>query len=82
MDENNNAPMDLAATYVYFINYSRYFRGTLSCGFIVFECFGEKKWTREKIRKNGTPGRIRTCDLQLRRLTPYPLGYGRKFCVW
>ncbi len=25
----------------------------------------------------GTPGRIRTCDLQLRRLTPYPLGYGR-----
>ncbi len=26
----------------------------------------------------GTPGRIRTCDLQLRRLTPYPLGYGRK----
>ena len=25
----------------------------------------------------GTPGRIRTYDLQLRRLTPYPLGYGR-----
>ena len=31
----------------------------------------------------GTPGRIRTCDLQLRRLTPYPLGYGRVGCdVW
>ena len=28
---------------------------------------------------SGTPGRIRTCDLQLRRLTPYPLGYGRKW---
>lgn len=25
----------------------------------------------------GTPGWIRTSDLQLRRLTPYPLGYGR-----
>ena len=25
----------------------------------------------------GTPGRIRTCDLQLRRLTSYPLDYGR-----
>jgi hypothetical protein len=29
----------------------------------------------------GTPGRIRTCDLQLRRLTPYPLGYGRMVSV-
>ena len=27
----------------------------------------------------GTPGRIRTCGLQLRRLTPYPLGYGRTY---
>ena len=27
----------------------------------------------------GTPGWIRTSDLQLRRLTPYPLGYGRTF---
>ena len=27
---------------------------------------------------NGAPGRIRTCDFQLRRLTLYPLSYGRK----
>ncbi len=25
----------------------------------------------------GAPGRIRTCDFQLRRLTLYPLSYGR-----
>ena len=25
---------------------------------------------------NGDPGRIRTCDLQLRRLLLYPLSYG------
>ena len=27
--------------------------------------------------KYGAPGWNRTSDLQLRRLTPYPLGYGR-----
>lgn len=27
---------------------------------------------------NGAPGRDRTCDLRLRRPTPYPLGHGRK----
>ena len=26
--------------------------------------------------KDGDPGRIRTCDLQLRRLLLYPLSYG------
>ena len=26
----------------------------------------------------GAPGKIRTCDFQLRRLTLYPLSYGRK----
>jgi hypothetical protein len=26
---------------------------------------------------DGAPGRIRTCDFQLRRLTLYPLSYGR-----
>jgi hypothetical protein len=26
--------------------------------------------------KGGDPGRIRTCDLQLRRLLLYPLSYG------
>ncbi len=29
-------------------------------------------------RANGDPGRIRTCDLQLRRLLLYPLSYGAK----
>ncbi len=28
--------------------------------------------------KDGDPGRIRTCDLQLRRLLLYPLSYGAK----
>ena len=28
------------------------------------------------IEKIGDPGRIRTCDLQLRRLLLYPLSYG------
>ena len=27
---------------------------------------------------DGAPGKIRTCDFQLRRLTLYPLSYGRK----
>ena len=31
---------------------------------------GPDNWT------NGDPGRIRTCDLQLRRLLLYPLSYG------
>jgi hypothetical protein len=30
--------------------------------------------------KVGDPGRIRTCDLQLRRLLLYPLSYGAVFC--
>ena len=29
---------------------------------------------------NGAPGRIRTCDLRLRRPTLYPLSYGRLIC--
>ena len=29
-------------------------------------------------RFDGAPGKIRTCDFQLRRLTLYPLSYGRK----
>ncbi len=74
--------MGFTATDVYFYQLLQILPGTLACSFIAFECCGEKKWAREKIRKNGTPGRIRTCDLQLRRLTPYPLGYGRKICVW
>ncbi len=74
--------MDFTKTDVLFCQLFQMLLGTLFCSFIAFECCGEKKWTRKKIRKNGTPGRIRTCDLQLRRLTPYPLGYGRKICLW
>ena len=32
--------------------------------------------TQREFLSGGDPGRIRTCDLQLRRLLLYPLSYG------